>query len=423
MKKKIFVFLLACPVVAQGQAEAWINKVNHKVKTKATARVDRKTDQAIDRALDAVEGKNQPAKKNEPLQPGRDDGGKKLYVKYDFVPGGQVIYSNDFATDSQGELPTGWNSNGTGAVVTLEDFSGSWVQLYQNTAYLTDNAASFTENCTVEFDLVLRRTNPRAPFPEFTWGVLSSGGLSTSDNALLKNYAATFATEMNVQPSETSNASLQLQTYSNGAVYLKTDIKKPVVRLQVFNEVIHVAMQIQKERLRIWFNEEKLYDLPRAVVAGAAINQLYFIVKRYGGPEEEVGYALSNIKIAKGLPDMRHRLLNEGSFSTTGIRFPVNSAALLPESHGVLREIAAVLSQNPDLKIKIIGHTDSDGDETANRVLSEKRAGAVRQCLTHDYGVDAARMETEGAGELQPVSDNSTREGKANNRRVEFVKL
>src|SRR5688500_286560 len=100
--------------------------------------------------------------------------GKGSYVKYDFVPGEQIIYSNDFATDNMGELPAGWNSNGSAAVVTLDALKGNWVQLYQNAAYLTDNTATFTENFTIEFDLVLRRSNPKAAFPQLVWGILSS---------------------------------------------------------------------------------------------------------------------------------------------------------------------------------------------------------------------------------------------------------
>lgn len=424
MIKKIFVILLAaCPVVAQKQIGGWLN---NQVKVNAITLAEQKTEESIDDRADKAEGGNQLVKNSEPANKRIEEtpvAGKNLQVKYDFIPGEKVIYSNDFATDNMGELPTGWNTNGTGAVIKLGNFDGNWLQLYQSSAYLTDNKASFTENFTVEFDLVLHRTNPRAPFPEFTWGVLSSGKLSTIDNALLKNYMATFATEMNIQPSENSNASVQLQTYAKGTSYLKTDIKKPVARLQVFNEKIHVAMQVQKERLRIWFNEEKVYDLPRAIFAGADINQLYFIVKRYGGPEAEVGYAISNIRIAKGLADTRRKLLEEGKFSTTGIRFHVNASVLLPESHGVLREIATILTQNPELKINIIGHTDSDGDHGANLALSKKRAASVKQALVNDYGIDADRMQTEGAGEQMPVHDNTTKEGKANNRRVEFVKL
>ncbi|MBX3254698.1 MAG: OmpA family protein [Chitinophagaceae bacterium] len=424
MNKKIFILLLtACPVMVNAQADGWLNTLNYKIKNKATARAESRVDQAINNTADIAEGKNKPVQ-NGSAQEKADTSvtGKKLYAKYDFIPGEQVIYSNDFATDNMGELPTGWNSNGNAAVVTLDVLKGNWVQLYQNTTCLTDNDSSFSENFTVEFDLVLRRTNEKAPFPEFVWGVLSSGNLTSTHNNLLKDHTAHFATEMSIQPSDHIRSSMQVQTFAGRASYFKTDIQKPGALLQQFNKVIHVAMQVQKERLRIWFNEEKLYDLPKAISPAVTINQLYFIVKRYGGPEQEVGYAVGNIKIAKGLPDTRHKLLNEGRLSTTGILFNINSHTLLPQSNAVLNEIAGVLAKHSELSIRIIGHTDSDGDEAANQELSEKRAASVKQFLVRHFNIDASRIESEGAGESQPIGDNHTREGKANNRRVEFVR-
>ncbi|MBO9155364.1 OmpA family protein [Chitinophaga sp. GCM10012297] len=424
-KKFLTLLLVVCPAIAYAQADAWLNKINNKIKTKATARADKKIDQAIDKGLDIAEGKNMPAEKTGPAQKKQEDitaAGAKTYVKYDFVPGEHIIYSNNFATDNMGELPTGWNSNGSGAVVTLDALRGNGVQLYQNTIYLTDNKVPFTENFTLEFDLVLRLTNPKAAFPEFVWGIFSSGSLETTDNELLKNYAGTFATEMHIQPSGNHQSQINLQTFHNSKNYFRTDISRPGELLQRYNQVIHVSMQVQKERLRIWFDEEKLYDLPKAVTPGMNINQLYFIVKRYGGPDQEVGYIISNIKIAKGLPDTRHKLVDEGKFSTTGILFDVNSYTILPESNGVLSEIAGVLVKNPDLKIRIVGHTDSDGDDAANLELSKKRAAEVKQTLVSNFNIDAARIGSDGAGESQPAGNNNTKEGKANNRRVEFIK-
>ena len=427
MYKQFFILLLTMlPALANAQLKGWTEKINNKAKNKAASRIDRRIDRAIDSALDIAEGKSQTVKKNNEAQKQATDTsaiGKKFYAKYDFISGEQVIYSNDFATDHMGELPTGWNSNGNAAVVAPEDLKGNWVQLFQNSIYLTDNNAGFTENFTVEFDLVMRRINPKAPFPELAWGVLSSGSLTPNHNNLLKDHTATFAAEISVQPSDPIRSTMQLQTFANRSSYFKTDIQKPGDLLTHFNKAIHIAMQAQKERIRVWWNEEKLYDLPKAIIAGANINQLYFIVKRYGGPESEVGYAISNIKIAKGLPDTRHKLVEEGRFSTTGILFPVNSYALLPESGGVLSEIAAVLTRNPALKIKIIGHTDSDGDEAANLELSKKRAAAVREALVTHFNINPSGIESDGAGELQPVDDNKTKEGRANNRRVEFIKL
>jgi outer membrane protein OmpA-like peptidoglycan-associated protein len=424
-KQLLMLLLVAGPVIAHAQAGAWLNKINNKIKNKVTARTDKKIDQAIDKSLDKVESKKLPAANNGSIQKKPEDTtgtGSRMYVKYDFVPGEQIIYSNDFATDNMGELPTGWNSNGAGAVVGMDAQKGNWVQLFQNTAYLTDNKEPFTENFTIEFDLILRRTHSKAAFPELVWGILSSGSLQTTDNELLKNYAATFATEMHIQPSDNLQSQINLQTINSNKSYFKTDISRPGALLQQYNKVIHVAMQVQKERLRIWFDEEKIYDLPKAVSPGIHFNQLYFNVKRYGGPDQEVGYTISRIKIAKGLPDTRHKLMAEGKFSTTGILFDVNSYTILPESNGVLSEIAGILTKHPSLKIKIVGHTDSDGNDAANLELSKKRAAAVKQSLVTNFSIDAGRIESDGAGESQPVRDNNSKEGKANNRRVEFIK-
>ena len=75
------------------------------------------------------------------------------------------------------------------------------------------------------------------------------------------------------------------------------------------------------------------------------------------------------------------------------------------------------------MKLKIVGHTDSDGSEDANLKLSQQRADAVKKALSSVYGISEDRLVTEGKGETSPVSENTTSDGKAQNRRVEFVKM
>jgi outer membrane protein OmpA-like peptidoglycan-associated protein len=135
-----------------------------------------------------------------------------------------------------------------------------------------------------------------------------------------------------------------------------------------------------------------------------------------------LAFYISNIKVATGKPDTRHKLIEEGKFSTTGILFDNASAVIKSESAGVLKEIGTTLAENASVKIKIIGHTSSDGDDAANMELSKQRASAVKEYLVKEFSIDAARIETEGKGETKPVGDNKTKEGKAQNRRVEFVK-
>ncbi len=139
-------------------------------------------------------------------------------------------------------------------------------------------------------------------------------------------------------------------------------------------------------------------------------------------PEDQYGIYVGNIKVATGKPDTRHKLVEEGKFSTTGILFDVNAATIKPESDGVIKELADVLTKYPDIKIKLIGHTDSDGGDAANLELSKKRAAAVKESLAKDFSIDPSRMETDGKGESESVADNKTKEGKAQNRRVEFIK-
>jgi outer membrane protein OmpA-like peptidoglycan-associated protein len=107
---------------------------------------------------------------------------------------------------------------------------------------------------------------------------------------------------------------------------------------------------------------------------------------------------------------------------THGINFDYNKATVQPESMGTLNMIVQILKDNPELKFEVGGHTDSDGDASYNLQLSQQRAEAVKKALI-DLGIAGTRLTTKGYGLTKPISDNGSPEGKANNRRVEFVKL
>ena len=105
-----------------------------------------------------------------------------------------------------------------------------------------------------------------------------------------------------------------------------------------------------------------------------------------------------------------------------GITFEFNKATLKPESFPVLDSIAEILLKNPKIKVEIQGHTDNIGSEKYNLKLSQKRAEAVREYLIFK-GVAPERLIAKGYGESKPIADNGTEEGRALNRRVEFVIL
>jgi outer membrane protein OmpA-like peptidoglycan-associated protein len=105
------------------------------------------------------------------------------------------------------------------------------------------------------------------------------------------------------------------------------------------------------------------------------------------------------------------------------IYFDYNSAAIKPESDSVLSELGSIMQRHPDWKLRVVGHTDSVGGSGAgNKVLSQKRAAAVKTTLTSRYGVATVRLNSDGAGDSQPLETNATLEGRARNRRVEIIR-
>jgi outer membrane protein OmpA-like peptidoglycan-associated protein len=423
-KKIMLLALLIIPACTMAQFGSLLNKVKNKV----NQRVDNKVDKAIDKELDKAEGKKtnstgttNNSEKEEPQTP-QETNSLKSFSKYDFIPGEKILYAEDFALENVAELPTGWNTNGSAEVVTLSNYPGKWLQLHKSFIYLSSNSKELGQDYTVEFDLILNLKNNGWLFPSVSVGLFASGELSTTDNTFLKNYNKNASVKAIIQPG-IGNSRLQLQSSLLYKDYFNSNAKEYKELDQYFGKPVHVAMQVQKERLRVWINEVKAFDAPRAIPANIILNQLFFEVSSTNYAEDQYGIYVGNLKLATGLPDTHHQLIEEGKFSTTGILFDVNSANIKPESMGVLKEIAAVIKENPSIRLKIVGHTSSDGDDKVNLELSLKRAIAVKDMLIKEWGIDAATMETEGKGETQPVADNNSKEGKAANRRVEFIKL
>ena len=102
------------------------------------------------------------------------------------------------------------------------------------------------------------------------------------------------------------------------------------------------------------------------------------------------------------------------------IQFAPDSPVISEESEAVLTELAASLNQIPDVAFEVVGHTDDVGEEQDNLILSQERAEAVVARLA-ELGVDPGRMSSRGEGEANPIADNDTDEGKAANRRIEFI--
>jgi outer membrane protein OmpA-like peptidoglycan-associated protein len=112
----------------------------------------------------------------------------------------------------------------------------------------------------------------------------------------------------------------------------------------------------------------------------------------------------------------------QGRVALYGIYFDFDKSEVKPESDPTLKEISKLLSENPKLRLYVVGHTDNVGDFSYNMKLSQARADAVVKILVSKYNVDKNRLTPAGVGPLCPVTTNDTEEGKAKNRRVELIK-
>jgi OmpA-OmpF porin, OOP family len=120
---------------------------------------------------------------------------------------------------------------------------------------------------------------------------------------------------------------------------------------------------------------------------------------------------------------MASSIADTGSVAIYGINFDTAKSDIKPESGPAIGEIAKLLTNNPALKVGIVGHTDMVGDATSNMKLSQARARSVINELVSKHGIAAARLVAFGAGPWAPVATNKTDDGRAKNRRVELVEI
>jgi OOP family OmpA-OmpF porin len=333
--------------------------------------------------------------------------GNKINSKYDFIPGEKVIFFDDFTSESVGDFPVQWNTNGSGEIVTANDYDGRWFQFTKTGYYIPDAKEDFTDNYTIEFEIVAINSANM----ETIYGLdffLLSGDLNNPAGGSQPGTAG-----FNFRPDYDNvfwrNWS-EAREWQGDAGSVSATLKS--------SEKYHFAIWVQKQRVRIYVNENKILDVPKGLQANYKYN--IFRIETY---TDESTPLIGNFRIAAGLPDMRNKLITEGKLISYGITFDVNSDKIKSESFATIKEIAQVLKDNPTVKIKVVGHTDSDGDDKSNLDLSQRRALSVKNSLVNDFSIDETRIQTDGKGETEPIAKNDSGINKAKNRRVEFIKL
>jgi flagellar motor protein MotB len=424
----LFTCIILLTVHFQLQSQSTTtDRVAENAKWKSEQKVNEKVDKAIDDVLDGKLFKKKPKQAKDTLTEAalvktsegtsnntdvtagattQEPASMKAYSKFDFVSGEKVLYYDDFERVAVGDFPADFNTDASGEVMTVDGKTGKWLSLTKNGSFLPESIGVLPENFTLEMNVgILGDPSNNMSGLGFNF--------NTEKENLLK-YRFISGSFVMLHPGGAS-ASISVSQASGDDMTNEFQMPQWSVDGQRF---ARVSMWRQKGRLRVYVNEVKLMDIPR-FFSEAKPYQLSFFRDFFN----DCNLLMADIKFAVGAPDTRNKLITEGKFSTTGILFDFQKATVKPESYGVIKEIATALKENPAVKINITGHTSNDGDANANLVLSKQRAAAVKQVLTKEFGIDATRMETDGKGGSEPVDKTGTPAGKANNRRVEFIKL
>jgi OmpA-OmpF porin, OOP family len=402
-------------------ANAQVIDPKEEAEKEGTKRVNQKIDKGIDKGFDKLEegigrlfGKKKKKEKNEDEEatqeipeenlpaetvPAGDvakgqtvadmaKGPELNWAKYDFVPGDKVIFEDNLLGEENGEFPSRWDLyDGNIEVAKLVGENVIMFREYNSAIvpYLKDSGKDYLpEIFTVELDAYIPHDALSIYFFD----------RKNQDRPSGEKYLDVWGDGMDLKP-----ASSKLP----GGEKLN-------------NQWIHVAVAYTQGKMKAYLNETRLINIPHLEFdpAGITVRALHAGDKSH--------FYIKNIRIAQGGVKYYDRMMQDGKIIANGIRFDVNKATLKPESMGIINEIADLMKENPDIKFSVEGHTDSDGDDTSNQTLSEQRAATVVNTLTK-LGIDAGRLTSKGWGESKPLDTNSTPEGKANNRRVEFVKI
>jgi len=337
----------------------------------------------------------------------------QTYSKFDFVPGDKVIFYDDFSLDATGDFPALWNTNGSAEVVTTNLFPGKWMKFNCRESIWISEQFKLPDNYTIEFDVIPTTGSDECAesMCGYTVRLLQSVDPRTFDGGAVPGQAG-FAYTVEYYGTPRYRTYINSEEADGLSLSGSNDDER---NKQQLNQLYHISIWVQKSRLRLYQNETKLFDIPKAFPLPTIKIDRFRI--------ESGAAMISNIRIAVGAPDMRNKLMAEGKLVTYGIYFDVNKDVVKPESYGTLKSIASVLNENPAIRVKIVGHTDSDGADAANLELSKRRGASVKAELVKNFGIDALRLESDGMGETKPVAPNDTPSNKAMNRRVEFIKL
>ena len=424
MKKLILMLIVAFACAGTADAQGWLKKLG-KVAEDAAKRtvennVDRKTTEAVDDAMNPDDSSSEEntsrSKKtdydwdDEDAEEGPQDT-EAQYEQSDFVPGAVAFFEDDLVSEQMGEFPSKWDLvDGSADVANMKGKKCIHFEPGTRIEPLMTNQQSYIPDVfTLEFDFWMN--DPKTEMSNcYELEFKDADGGDVYEIRIGESYSKL---EVTCRFMSTTG---DWRDSGGGKTW---EMKK--------NDWNHFAMSFNKRALKIYVNNKRVINIPNCKSAvRMKIHQA-----EWGGFHGNKNY-MTNFRYAKGAMELYEQKVTDmsavekaiaetGKFVTNNILFETGKATLKPESMAEIQKVADYMKKNPTARFEVQGHTDNQGSDKINDPLSQQRAESVVKAL-EGLGCDPFNMRAVGKGSHEPVADNATEDGRAKNRRVEFIK-
>ena len=428
MKKIVLLLTAIVLACASADAQSILERLGRRAKNAAENNVGRKIEQGVNDILDGKVSKKEKtagqAGSDAKAEAGGDASnisgsdqaasrpdGNAAAIKwnnYDFVSGDEIIFEDTMEGEQLGEFPSQWDAfRGTAQIVEMDGVKAINYQDADITPLFNDGKPYLTEECTIEFDIYLWDFAIKDRTRQYG-GIYYEVCLGYGDKIkdVDRGGSALF---FRIPQAEDNYNEISYQWHSPAGdrregKFVVENVQRPAWH--------HIAISFNKRAYKIYFDEQRVTSIPNAaapaflVLKSSNYKQMYFV---------------KNVRIAKGAVPLYDRLASDGKIVTYAITFDTGKATIKPESTGEINRITKIMQDDPSIKFEVQGHCDNTGSDKVNDPLSQMRAEAIVAAL-EAKGISADRLTAVGKGSHEPIADNSTDEGRAKNRRVEFIK-
>ena len=342
------------------------------------------------------------------------------YAKSDFVPGDEIFFDDDFANEKLGELASHWDLvSGYAEVASVEgrkvlaftdDGVGTVIPL------MKDKLAFLPDVFTVEYDLYVAPVSDDASDSKIEISLcFGRKGQDYDSGGEIGNVRFFYTEEGDgslnwlIHKPNSDSSTDGTKDLGLSQSFSSYNGKDNPLKAGQWN---HFAFSFNKRAFKGYINGQRIISIPSAA-APAYVMVRSAAKYRYSG--------ISNFRMAKGAVPLYDRLASDGKIVTYAITFETGKADLKPESMVEILRIAKLMQENSGIEFEVQGHCDNTGSDKVNDPLSQKRAEAIVTALV-EQGIAESRLTAVGKGSHAPIASNSTDEGRARNRRVEFVK-